>query len=166
MKVLKNNFNKISAIETLIVPLYPKKVICDKCQSELEYEQSDITIGWFGAGYIKCPLCDNDIVLDDEDGINLTVDNVEFPTHFHHTSTNNGAKNVCNNKEIKGYIRKAIDYFRENKDAFSWYSGTGNLLVHVYRFDSDEDYHVVISENYYDTYIPFELEDYDMRSVY
>lgn len=162
MKVLKDNYKGIT--KDMAKKQYPKKAICDKCGSELEYEESDITIGWLGAPYIECPCCGYDFMLDDEDGgITLTVDNVEFPTHFNHTSKEN-AVDCLNNKEIKRYIHNAIDYFRENKDedenVFAYNTGTGNLTVHVYRYSGDEDYHVVVSGDYYDTYIPFEPEDY------
>lgn len=160
MKVLKNNFDKIATYNNIVKKQYPRKVICDQCQSELEYEESDMFIGWLGAAYIKCPCCGRDFMIDDEDGITLTVDNIEFPTHFHHTCEETGAVDCCNNKEVKKYIREAIDYFRDNKDDFACETACGNLTVHVYRYSGDEDYHVVVSDNYYDTYIPFEPEDY------
>lgn len=160
MKVLKNNFKK--EYEDKITKQYPRKVICEECESELEYEKSDITIGWLGAAYIKCPCCGYDMMLCDEEGATLTSDNIEFPTHFHHACKENGAKDCLNNKEIKRYIRDAINYFRENKDEFSWFSGSGNLIVHVYRFDGDESYQVYVSHNYYEADITFEEEDYNL----
>lgn len=158
MKVLKNNYNRIK--KDTIEKLYPKKIICDHCESELEYEKDDVAIGWLGAAFVKCPLCGYDNMLDDEDGIVLTVDNIEFPTHFHHTSKETGAVDCFNNKEIKKYIRNAIDYFRNNKDNFAYMAGSGNLTVHVYRLEDDEDYHVIVSNDYYETNIPFEKKDY------
>lgn len=160
MKVLKNNFKYIYE-KPKLVKKYPREFTCEYCQSEFEYEESDMTIGWLGAAHIKCPCCGRDIMLDDEDGITLTVDNVEFPTHFHHTSTETGAVDICNNKEIKKYIHNAIDYFRKNKDEFAWTSSSGNLAIHVYRYSDDEDYHVVVNNDYYETNIPFEEEDYE-----
>ena len=154
MKVLKNNYKKAEAFPA---KYYPRKIICDSCESELEYEKSDVTIGWLGAAYITCPLCGKDVMLD-EDGITLTMDNIEFPTHFNHTSKEN-AVDLCNNKEIKKHIRDAINYFRKNKEEFACESGSGNLTVHVYRYAGDEEYHVVVSNDYYDTNIPFEEED-------
>ena len=159
MKILKNNFNKIELKKEK--QKYPKETICDECQSELEYDKSDMTIGWLGAVYIKCPLCGNDIMLCEEDGITLTVDNVEFPTHFNHTSKETGAKDICNNEEVRRYINEAINYFRMNKNEFAWCSGSGNMMVHVYRFDDDEEYAVYVSNNYYATDIPFENGDYE-----
>lgn len=141
---------------------YPRKLVCEECESELEYEESDMCMGVFGCMHLKCPLCGYENMLDNnEHNINLTVENVEFPTHFWHTSKENGAVDCFNNEIIKKYIKDAIRYFRLNKDEFAWCSGSGNVTIHVYRYTGDEEYYVVASGDYYSTYIPFEVEDYD-----
>lgn len=161
MKVLKNNFNKINTIETKIKP-YPRKHKCENCNSELEYDESDIYIGVYGASHIKCPLCEHENMIDDNEyNIRLTKDNVEFPTHFAHH--NNGV-DTCNNENIKKYVREAIEYFRINKSESYWFSGSGNTMVYVFRFDGDEEYEVVVTKDYYSTYIPFEKIDYDIEN--
>ena len=162
MKILKNNYNNIKQQETTVqINPYPRKTICEQCQSELEYEKSDLIIGALGCVYIDCPLCGHNIMLDEnENSISLTKDNISFPTHFFHTSEETGAVDMCNNEEIKERICKAINYFRKNKDEFVWYSYCGNLCVIVFRYDGDEDYEVIVTNNYYNTYIPFETKDY------
>lgn len=157
MKVLVNKCGK-AHIEKDIKPT--KKFVCEYCDSELEYEESDIRFGALGCACINCPCCGEENVLYEEEGLQLTQDNVEFPTHFFHTSKETGAVDCCNNKEIKKYIRKAIDYFRNNKDENNWFCCTGNLYIDVSKWEGDENYWVVVSNNYYDTYIPFEKEDY------
>ena len=163
MKVLLDNYNcteKYNENEVEVEP-YPRKLTCEKCGSELEYEKSDIRIGSLGCAYIDCPLCRYDNMLDDADAeLTLTKNNVEFPTHFFHFSKETGAVDVCNNEEVKKYIHKAIEYFRKNKSEFNWYACTGNLFISVDRYDGDESYWVVVTNNYYDTHIPFEKEDY------
>jgi hypothetical protein len=159
MKVLKNNFDKIDAMET--INPYPRKHECLDCGSELEYDKSDIYIGVYGASHIKCPLCGYENMLDDnENNLKLTKSNIEFPIHFAH---HNNGLDVCNN-EIKKYINEAIEYFRRNKEADYCYYGTGNTMVYVFRLDGDEEYEVVVTKDYYDTYIPFEKVDYGMTS--
>lgn len=159
MKVLKDNYRQ-EACANKNTSVYPKKLICEKCGSELEYDKSDMRVGWLGAMFVDCPLCGYDNMIDDEDGITLTVDNIEFPTHFHRTSTETGAVDCFNNEEIKKSIQKAIDYFRKNKDEWCWYTCYGNLYVAVTRYEDDEDYWVVVSNDYQETYIPFETKDY------
>lgn len=161
MKVLKDNFNTIQENIKEKNP-YPRKLTCDMCSSELEYEESDLKMGELGCMHLKCPLCGySNLIEDNEHSIKLTKDNVYFPDHFFHTSSENGAVDVCKNEYIKKCINESIDYLRRNKDESSYhFLGTGNTMVFVFRFDGDEDYFVVVTNDYYDTYIPFEREDY------
>lgn len=161
MKVIKDNYNT-KENEVVNAKPYPREVTCEYCGSTLEYDKSDVVIGEFGCAYIHCPLCDNDTYTyqDDED-VTLTVDNIEFPVHFHHVSKETGAVDCCNNEEVRKYIRKAIEYFRNNKEEFDWGCWiTGNLYIQVHRYSGDEEYEVTVSNNFYSTDIPFEAEDY------
>lgn len=156
MKVLKDNYKTASHTEEI-----RNKMVCEHCTSELEYDESDIEIGTYGCALITCPLCGYKNFLDDgEHDIDLTMHNVEFPTHFHHTSKETGAVDCVNNKEIKGYIRKAIEYFRNNKEDNYWFTECGNLYISVSRWEGDENYDVVVTGDYYETIIPFEDDDY------
>ena len=164
MKVLKDNYKKANAKEE--VNLYPRKMICEQCRSELEYEKDDLRMGALGCIYLNCPLCGYENMLEEhEDTIILTKDNVEYPIHFFHTSTETGAVDCCTNERVKESINRAIDFFRKNKDEFVWYTATGNLHMSVWRCDGDAEYYVaeyyvVVTNNYHSTYIPFENEDY------
>ena len=160
MKVLKNNFIEEVYIKENVNP-YPREHICDSCGSELEYEKSDLHMGFLGCMYLTCPLCNSENMVEENEGcITLTKDNVEFPTHFWHTSKEAGAVDCCNNEEIKNAINRAINYFRKNKNEYHWCTCTGNLYVSVCRYEGDESYEVTVSNNYYETSIPFEDEDY------
>lgn len=159
MKVLKDNYCK----EPKKIESYPKKLICESCRSELEYEESDLRMGFLGCVYVDCPVCGRDNMLEEnEKSIILTKDNVEFPIHFLHISEKTGAVNNCNNKYIKECIEKAINYFRNNKNEYVWFIECGNLYITVYRNDGDEEYYVTVTNDYYSTYIPFEDKDYEV----
>ena len=162
MKVLKDNYTNSKINEAIaIASPYPRKLICEYCNSELEYEKSDLRIGFLGCAYLDCPLCGRDNMIEEnENTITLTKDNVEFPAHFWHTCKENGAHDCCNNNEVKNAINKAIDYFRKNKDEYHWFTATGNMYVDVIKYEGDESYEVVVTNNYYGTSIPFEREDY------
>ena len=159
MKVLKDNYNAMDDVP--IENPYPRKMVCERCGSELEYEKSDVRIGVYGCTIVDCPLCGEDNIIDSEIDFALTKDNVEFPTHFDHTSTAN-AVDCFNNETIKEYIHKAIDYLRKYPDEMD-YGGhmTGNLYINVVKWKGDENYEVTVSNDFYNTYIPFEPEDYD-----
>ena len=162
MKILKNNYNEMVNKNIKQVKHYPRKLICEECRSELEYEKSDLRIGEFGCLYLDCPCCGRDNIIDDEDGITLTANNIEFPTHFFHTlaEEGNGVVDRCNTDEIRIEIKRAISYFRKNKDEFHWCSWSGNLYVSVNRYSGDNSYDVTVSNDFYSVDIPFEEEDY------
>lgn len=162
MKVLKNNYDNVNTkVNIKKIEPYPRIIICEKCGSELEYEKSDLRIGAFGLVYLDCPLCNHDNVLDShEDEITLTKDNIIFPTHFWHISSENGAIDYCDNENIKKEIHRGINFLRENKERESWMTEYGNLHIDINRFDGDGNYTVFVTNDYYQTDIPFESEDY------
>lgn len=163
MKVLKNNYNEFNSTDKDIkqVNIYPRKLICESCGSELEYEELDMRMGTYGCMYVDCPLCGYDNMLDDnEKNITLTTDNIEFPIHFWHTSKETCGVDCCDNNGVKKYIYKAINYFRENKDEYNYTCETGNLYIHVHRLSNDGFYEVIVSNDFYTTEIPFEAKDY------
>ena len=154
MKVLKDNYKTTYTNET------NNKMVCEHCTSELEYDESDIEIGDYGCAVVTCPLCKYKNFLDDgKHDLNLTMHNVEFPNHFHHTSTEN-AVDCMDNEHIKDCIRKGIDYFRNNNNENYWFTACGNTYINVTRWEGDESYDVVVTCDYYNTHIPFEDEDY------
>ena len=159
MRVLKDNSKNI--VEEVKVKPYPRKVICDNCESELEYEKSDLYEGEYGCMYVDCPICSYDIMLEEhENSITLTADNIKFPIHFHHVNS------ICavergNTEEIRKELKRAIEYFRKNKDEYTWHTWSGNLFVMVHRWSGDENYEVVVSTDFYNMEIPFEKEDYE-----
>ena len=163
MKVLKNNYNITeTTTPTMQYEPYPRKLNCENCGSELEYEKSDLRMGEYGCMYIDCPLCGCDNMLEDnEESITLTVDNIEFPIHFHHVSKETGAVDCCNTEMVREYIGKAVDYFRTNKEECNWGGWvTGNFYIHVRRYSGDENYEVTISNDFYHMDIPFDKKDY------
>lgn len=159
MKVLKNNYN--SEEITKEVKSNVLTINCDKCDSELEITENDTHIGWLGARFITCPCCGEESMVDELDGITLTMDNLEFPVHFNRTTK--GLRHVVETKsdEIIKEVKRAITYFRENKDEWNWYTSYGDLFINVYRYSGDKAYFVLVTKDFYETYIPFEKEDYE-----
>ena len=162
IKILKDNSKNIEVKEEKQIEPYPRKLICEGCQSELEYDESALVMGEYGCMYVDCPICgEHNMLVDNEKSITLTVDNIEFPIHFHHVSEETGAKDVCNTEEIRERLRSAITYFRKNKDEYIWHSWCGNLYVMVHKWSGDEEYKVVVSKDFYNMEIPFESDDYE-----
>lgn len=159
IKIIKNNY-KIQPNEELIKNS-KIRIHCSECDSELEITEEDTHIGWMGARFINCPCCGKEAMVDELDGITLTKDNLEFPVHFNRITK--GLRNIVevNSDEIIKEIQRGITYFRVNKDEYYWYASYGDLFLIVFRYSGDEEYFVMVTKDFYETYIPFEKEDYD-----
>jgi hypothetical protein len=162
IKVLENNYKKdnIEQNNENIDEDLPIQVICEHCDSKLEITKDDTYIGWLGARFIKCPCCGREAMIDELDGITLTVDNIDFPAHFLRVNKNERHVKEVDAKEIVKDIRRGIEYFREHKDKYSWYTSYGDMFLTLLRYDGDEEYYVVVTKDYYETSIPFEEVDY------
>lgn len=159
MKILHNNFNKNNSQPKLEKPK-TIKVECDKCGSELEIVEEDTHIGWLGARFVTCPCCGEESMVDELDGITLTPENIQFPTHF--TRINKNLKNVkeVKDEEIIDDVKRGILYLRTEKKEFCWYTASGDTFIVVFRYDGDEEYFVMVAKDFYETNIPFEGVDY------
>lgn len=160
IKVLKDNSNKVEVQEENTT-LYPIKINCSQCASELEITEEDTHIGWLGARCITCPCCGEESIVEEIDGITLTKDNIEFPKHFMRTNKEMRRVKEIEPPAIEKEIKEGIDYFRENKDEWVWFTTYGDLFIVIFRNSEDEDYYITVTKDFYETYIPFEREDYE-----
>ena len=160
IKVLKDNSKNIEIKEENIA-MFPLKIKCSECDSELEITEEDTHIGWMGARVINCPCWGGAVMVDELEGIKNTKDNLEFPVHF--IRTTKGLRNVVeiNSDKIIKEIQRGITYFREHKDEYYWYTSYGDLFLIVFRYSDDEEYFVMVTKDFYETYITFEDEDYE-----
>lgn len=152
IKILNDNYN-YKDVSCVTFPLYHK---CEHCESEYEIEEMDeLHEGTLGDYYVICPICKHKSYVDEIDGKTLTKDNIVFPINFFHSV--NGVD--LDSEEIRKYISGAIEFFRKNPEAFTYTTGSGNTGVIVENFSGDKEYHVWVTKDYYDTYIPYEAED-------
>lgn len=151
MKVIKNNATNEKETKSK----FPMKTICEHCGSEIELEENDVETGQFGLYYFNCPCCGDNSYMDD--GINLTSDNLQFPKHYYHFG--DGA--YISDKEIDMYVKKCIDSLRNSTDENFYHTctGIGDTIVHVMRYDDDENFVIDVCRNYYETEIPYTEED-------
>ena len=150
MIVLNDKHNRMVQMESK-----PKtyKITCEHCDSELEVEDDDIQVGVYGMGYVVCPCCGEETYSDElADYFPLTKDNLEFPVHY---SSFNKAVSIDDNT-INKWVKECIEKFDPN-DENDWvrYTGSGDTMVFVFKFDGDKEYDVYVCKNYYETFIPF-----------
>lgn len=161
MRVLQDNYNKDVSNTDISNKPYPRKMFCERCESELEYDLSDLRMGEYGCMFLDCPCCGYDnMLVDNENNITLTIDNIEFPTHYHHISKAS-AVDICDNEHIRKEIKEGITYLRNNPNEYS-YGGwrSGNLYVQIDKFDDDKEYNITVSNDFYNMGIPFDEKDY------
>lgn len=157
MKIIKDNYNLQVQEEY--------DVVCEHCGSELTIEQYDIEYREFGLPYAKCLCCENYIDLSecyDIKGITLTESNIEFPTHFYHFAEPDAVD--INDDKIKEWIQQVVHYLRNNPSEFSAFVGSGNSMVFAFNMKDDEEYSIVVTKDYYETYIPYKEIDYERNN--
>lgn len=154
MKVIKNNITKEEYFEEQILK-FPMKVICEHCGSEFELEENDVEIGQFGLYYFTCPCCGDTSYIDN--GIELTSENLDFPKHYYDFSD---GKNIPN-EEINRYVKECINSLRNSTDENFYHTctGSGDTIVHVTRYDEDENFVIDVCKNYYEVEIPYTEKD-------
>lgn len=161
MKILKDNTNKSKENQQETV-----QINCDFCDSELEITVEDTYIGFLGSRFVICPCCKKETMVEEYfKGIKLTKNNIKFPLHFRRTNkdgigTGNGKAVEVKDADVERKIREAIKYFRSHRDESEWYVSYGDLYMHVIRLDGEGDYNIMVTKDFYETYIPFEEEDY------
>ena len=126
-----------------------KRATCEKCGTELEYEDSDIEAREFGCAYIKCPNCGKYILLEDEEGLVLTPENFNYPQHFYVQNPEESVK--ISDEQINNWIIEICDYFRKHKSESNYICTSGDTMVLGFR---DEDYvDIYVAKNYCETSI-------------
>lgn len=155
MRVIRNNVSDKLIEIPKVLPIQ-----CEHCSSELEITEDDTHVGALGNQYITCPCCGNESIVYELDCINLTIDNIEFPTHFYRTSSEHGNAKEVSAVEIKKEIQRGIEYLRQHTDEDDWFIEYGDLHLTVRKYPGDEEYWVVVAKDFYQTYIPFEKEDF------
>lgn len=123
---------------------FPKRIKCDNCQAELEYDKDDVFIGEWGMKYVHCPCCNENTPVDEDRHMPIT-----WPTTFWHTSKEK-------TKEIEG--EQVSDFVEEVKKNLSsckpgeWSMiGTGDCLVFGYK--TEEEIEIIVTKDYYSDFI-------------
>lgn len=159
MKVIKNNYIDTNMKHDISIK-YPVHMICENCSSELEVTKEDTHIGYLGFRYVTCPCCGEEICVDEFDHTVVTVDNIKFPVYFIRTNKDLREVVEVDDNKVTEYVKDGIKYLRENKDEFSYFVTTGDVFVVVFRFEDDKNYLVLVTKDFYESYLDFEEEDY------
>ena len=129
------------------------KLIECNCGAELEYVPSDMHVGQFGSMFLACPVCGDEILLEDEDPVILTTQNLEWPKHF---SLPDGTAADIPDHEIQKWLNTCLRHADSEMypDGSFISMGSGNTMVFVLKYG--DEYSVYVTKNYAITSIPRE----------
>ena len=123
-------------------------VRCEDCDTKIQYEKEDIKYGEFGIPYLKCPVCNKNIDLYDEEDLKLDFNNIEYPTHFYHFDGKKGVE--IDNKQINIWIKELLNRIKKENKNYDFMC-SGNTMVFIIKDKSG--YNMFVCPNYYEGHI-------------
>lgn len=128
MKVINRNETKEAD--------YPKRIICDHCGAELEYDKDDEFIGQWGIRVVCCPECMGDVFVSDH-----RIEPPNWKATFDHI--NSATAKELKNEEIQEYIDNCYKFLmNEAKPGDSYMTGSGDTMVFGFRYEDTVDLYV------------------------
>ena len=128
MKVISRNENKEAD--------YPKRIICDHCGAELEYDKDDEFIEMWGMKCITCPECMKDVFVSDH-----RVEPPNWKATFDHV--NSATAKELKNEDIQEYIDNCYKHLMNVAKPGDFYmTGSGDTMVFGFRYEDTVDLYV------------------------
>ena len=126
---------------------WPKRVICENCQAELEIEEYDAFVGEYGCYMFKCPCCNKTTTIDGFDRDTPPT----FKQTFWHTfvGKSNDTKHI-EDDEIQQMINHCVsNLIPDNVEAgeFSM-QGTGDTVVYAFKYEDCIE--ILVTQDYYE----------------
>lgn len=143
MKIIYNTFNEKEQ------KFEENEITCPHCKSILRISEEDFSEGEYGACYILCPCCHKKIEDDKFPYFDVTRYTVSFPKSYH--SFKDGVD--IEDEEINKMVDECIRVFEEYPEETFRYHAVGNTFVAVFNHVEEDDYYVVVTKNYFDTYV-------------
>lgn len=121
------------------------KIVACECGAEIEYFPHDKHDGAFGCMYLTCPECEHEVLLDSEEPVKLTIDNIEYPKHF---DLPDGTAVDIDDATIQKWIRTCLKQLSSDiykcRDVVSM--GSGNTRIWAEKWENE--YAVFVTKSY------------------
>ena len=127
--------------------MWPKRVICDECQAELEIEESDVFVGEFGCHLFKCPCCGREVAID---GIERDTPPTFKQTFWHtHVGKSNDTKHIEDN-EVQQMINHCVSKLIPDDVEAGEFSmqGIGDTIVYAFKYEDSIE--ILVTQDYYE----------------
>lgn len=126
---------------------WPKRVMCENCQAELEIEENDVFVGEFGCHFFKCPCCGREVAID---GIERDTPPT-FRQTFWHTfvDKSNDTKHI-EDDEIQQMINHCVSNLISDDVEAGEFSmqGTGDTVVYAFKYEDCIE--ILVTQDYYE----------------
>lgn len=126
----------------------PKRIVCDSCGSELEYEPIDVYYGSDGS-FIDCPVCGKYVCVDKKEEHHIPVYPVDGDNDFYFFE---GGLPMTD-KEINERIKQMCDEWAslddgEERNNYVNITGTGDTIIIAVASGEDEHLEIYVCKNY------------------
>ena len=135
-------------------PRFPLECKCEICNSVLSVDEYDVRND--RGEYAECPVCGGRIDLQE-------LSSHVFPRDFDYFGGED--TKPIEDERINKWINEGIRYFHKNTDSFCYMTGSGDTAVFILNFSGDEEYEVMVCKGYYNAYVPYTKEDYDVQDA-
>lgn len=119
-------------VKNKVIENKPKSIICESCQAELEYEDSDLIVGLFGCKGFECPECGDFIFCSDR------VSEPIYPTTFY--KPRNPVE--LEDNEVNEMLQDVIAKLKNQEVGEFSFCATGDTTVIGLKFEDEDDYYV------------------------
>ena len=126
--------------------MWPKRVMCDNCEAELEIEESDVFVGELGCYLFKCPCCGREVALDD---IGRDTPPTFKQTFLHiYDDKSNNTKHIKDD-EIQRMINHCVNNLISDDVEAGEFSMQGYGDTVVYAFKYEDCIEILVTQDYY-----------------
>ena len=122
---------------------YPKRIVCEHCGAELEYDKGDEFVGLWGMKCITCPECNEDCFVSDH-----RVEPPNWKTTFDHTNSDSAV--AIDDEAIQEYIDKCYAKLTSDewKSGDHYLTGSGDTMIFGVKYE--DEIRVFVTRDYYE----------------
>ena len=127
--------------------MWPKRVLCDECQAELEIEENDVFVGEFGCHLFKCPCCGREVAID---GIERDTPPTFKQTFWYtYADKSNDTKHI-EDDEVQKMINSCVSDLISDEVQAGEFSMRACGDTVVYAFKYEDCIEILVTQDYYE----------------
>lgn len=127
----------------------PKRIVCDSCGSELEYDPIDVYQGSDGS-FIDCPVCGNYVCVDENEKSHIPIYPKNGDEDFTFFASGIDVTDDEINDRINAMCKEfaALEKGTKERNGFVHTYGTGNTVIIAIAVDDGEYLEIYVSKDF------------------